>query len=209
MIADDHAMVREGLQALLHFEPEFRVVGQAADGDETLRLVRSLKPHLLLLDLAMPRRSGLEVLCELNLNSSPLRVILLVASIERAQIVEALQLGAHGIVMKEAAPDLLFKAMRAVMSGQYWIGRESVADLLQVLRLMSQPAAQNHYRMTARERQVLSEIVAGATNHEIAEKLAISEETVKHHLTSLFDKLGVSNRLELAIFAISHNLISK
>lgn len=208
LIADDHAMVRQGLQALLKYEPDFSVVGEAADGEEAVRLVRKLRPDLVLLDMAMPRASGMEVLCELQLDPSPARVILLTAIIDGPQIVEALQLGARGVVLKESAATLLFKAMRAVRGGQYWIGHECVPDVLLAMRQISQPAHQA-YHITPRELQVLSELVAGGTNKEISAKFSISEETVKHHLTSLFDKLGVSNRLELAMFAISHSLIPK
>jgi DNA-binding NarL/FixJ family response regulator len=211
LIADDHPIFRDGLKRLLELEPSFRVVGEASDGVEAVKLTRQLKPDILLLDLAMPRVPGLEALAELASGQVPVRTILLTAAIERTQIVEALQLGARGIVLKESATELLMKSIRSVMAGQYWVGRESVSDLVATLRELmprggEEPAARR-YGLTPRELEVISTIVAGYTNKDIAEKFSISEQTVKHHLTNIFDKLGVSNRLELALFAVNHRLI--
>ena len=211
LIADDHPIFREGLQKLLATEPGFEVVGEATDGTEALELARRLKPEVLLLDVAMPRLAGMEALRELTASSSPVRTILLTASIQKAQIVEALQLGARGIVLKEASTVQLFNCIRTVMAGQYWVGQESVSDLVQCLRDLSQPVAgvaqKKTFGLTPREMEILSTIVAGYTNKDIAEKFSISEPTVKHHLTNIFDKTGVSNRLELALFALNHHLV--
>lgn len=214
LLADDHPIFRHGLRALLEAEPDFRIVGEAADGSEVVDLVRRLRPAVLLLDVAMPHVGGLEALRELV--SEPLpsgdlpRIVLLTVGIEKRQIVEALQLGAHGIVLKDAAAQLLIQALRTVVSGQYWVGREAVADLIQYLRRIA-PASvsgQEETRvLTSREKEIVSSIVAGLTNREIAEKLSISEDTVKHHLSRIFDKVGVSHRLELAMFAINHGLV--
>jgi two-component system, NarL family, nitrate/nitrite response regulator NarL len=211
LIADDHAIFRAGLRKLLESEQGFEVVGEAADGAETARLVCQRTPDVLLLDLAMPRGSGLEVLRELAGSESPVHTILLTAAIEKKQILEALQLGARGVVLKEAATELLFRCIRAVMSGQYWVGRESVSDLVKTLReLVAGPgeeARQRKFRLTRRELNIIAVIVAGYTNKDIAEKFSISEQTVKHHLSNIFDKLGVSTRLELALFAVNHQLV--
>ncbi len=210
VIADDHPIFRDGLRRLLELESSFRVIGEAADGAEAIKLVRQLKPDVLLLDLAMPRVPGLETLGELAKSNAPVRTILLTAQIERAQIVEALQLGARGIVLKESATELLMESIRVVMGGQYWVGRESVSDLVATLRdLMprgGEEPSQRRYGLTPREMEVISAIVAGYTNKDIAQKFSISEQTVKHHLTNIFDKVGVSNRLELALFAVNHHL---
>jgi len=210
VIADDHPIFRDGLKRLLDLEPSFRVIGEAADGAEAVKLANQLKPDILLLDLAMPRVPGLEALAELAAAKSPVRTILLTAAIERAQIVEALQLGARGIVLKESATELLMKSIRAVMGGQYWVGRESVSDLVATLRELiprgAEEPSKRRYNLTPRELEVISTIVAGYTNKDIAQKFSISEQTVKHHLTNIFDKLGVSNRLELALFAVNHHL---
>jgi two-component system nitrate/nitrite response regulator NarL len=212
LIADDHPVVREGLRRLLDAEADFNVVGQAADGVEALELVRELRPDVLMLDLMMPRSSGMEVLRELSKTATNCRVILLAAALERAQIVEALQLGGRGVVLKEAATDLMFKSIRTVMAGQYWIGRESISDLIGYLRERQPaeaPPSKPNFGLTRRELQIVAVIVAGYTNKDIAERFKLSEDTVKHHLSNTFDKLGVSNRLELALFAINHKLVEE
>jgi len=210
VIADDHAIFRDGLRRLLESEPEFDVVGEAADGMEAINLIQQIHPDLLLLDLAMPRMPGLETLRELAAQRTEVKVILLTAAIENRQIVEALQIGARGVVMKETATQTLLKAIHTVMSGQYWVGREPVTDLTQYLK--AHAAGQQHsraksYGLTRREIEILSTIVSGLSNKEIAQKFSLSEDTVKHHLTNIFDKLGVSSRLELALFAINNRLI--
>ncbi|MCI0659316.1 MAG: response regulator transcription factor [Acidobacteria bacterium] len=209
LIADDHAIFRDGLKKLLESEPDFTVVGEAGDGAEAIKLAQKLKPDLLLLDLAMPRMPGMVALRELTTASVPVRTIVLAAAVGKEQIVEALQLGARGVVLKESATQQLLKSLRAVMAGEYWVGRESVSDLVQYLRVASGVAAspqRKNFGLTPRELEIVGTIVAGYTNKDIAHKFAISEDTVKHHLTNIFDKLGVSTRLELALFAINHNL---
>lgn len=209
LIADDHPIVRDGLRRLLETEPDFRIVGQAADGAEAVKLARELSPDILLLDLAMPRLPGLEVLRELSTSSASVRTILLAAAVEKEQIVEALQMGARGVVLKESATQLLFKSIRTVMAGQYWVGREEVSDLVQTLRNLVSAGGRpdKTFGLTPREMEIVATIVAGYTNRDIAKKFSLSEDTVKHHLTHIFDKLGVSNRVELAMFAVNHRLI--
>src|SRR5579863_865213 len=128
VIADDHPIFRDGLRRLLETEPDLKVIGEASDGAEAVKLTRQLKPELLLLDLAMPRHPGLEALREMSTGtgSTGVRVILLTAAAEKNQIVEALQLGARGVVLKDSATQLLLKAIHTVMAGEYWVGRESV-----------------------------------------------------------------------------------
>ncbi len=211
LIADDHPIFRDGLRRLLEAEPGFRVVGEAEDGAKAIELARKLKPDILLLDLAMPHLPGLETLRGLASAFIPVRTILLTAAIEKEQIAEALQLGARGVVLKDSATQLLFESIRAVMAGQYWVGRERVSDLLATLRsLMPPPREQQRQKtfgLTPRELDIVSAIVAGYTNKDVAQKFSISEDTVKHHLTNIFDKLGVSTRLELALYAVNHHLI--
>lgn len=212
VIADDHALFRAAIHKLLENQPDFEVVGEASSGREALSLVEKLKPIVLLLDLNMPQHSGLEVLRRLSAARSMCRVVLLVASIERNEMREALRCGASGLVFKNMASRLLYKCIRGVLAGEYWINRETVCDLINLFRSMGEtenaapkPAA---YGLTRRENEILSTVVDGYTNKEIAEKYAISEQTVKHHLTSIFEKVGVSNRLELALFAMNQGIVA-
>jgi DNA-binding NarL/FixJ family response regulator len=210
LIADDHRILRQGLRVLLETEPGFRVVGEACDGEEAIKLVHELKPDILLLDFRMPRHPGLEALRELATSSTPVRTIILAAEAERAEIIEAVQLGARGVVLKESATDVLVECICSVMAGRYWIGKEKVSDLVQALHSLRPRAAAGpapkSFGLTPRELEIVAAIVAGSMNKDIAQGFSISENTVKHHLTRIFDKLGVSNRLELALFAAEHQL---
>ena len=212
VISDDHALFREGLRKLLEAEPGMRIVGEAVDGEETVRVVCQLKPHVLLLDLSLPKLSGLEVLGELGKLGLPTHAIMLTAAIDREQVVEALQLGVRGVVLKHSALQLLLKCIRCVNEGQYWVGQESVSDLIHAFRRMepshSAAGVRQNFGLSSRELEVIALIVAGYTNKDLARKLGISENTAKHHLTNIFDKLGVSNRLELVLYAVDHGLVA-
>lgn len=212
VIADDHPIFRDGLRRLLEAEGDLKVLGEASDGAEAVKLTRQLKPDILLLDLSMPRHPGLEALRELSTPASaaPVRVILLTAAIEKGQIVEALQLGARGVVLKDSATQVLLKGIHKVMEGEYWVHREPVSNLVQYLRTLMQStrdeARDRKFGLTPRELEIVSAVVAGYSNKEIAGYFKIAEDTVKHHLGNIFDKVGVSTRLELALFAVNHSL---
>jgi two-component system nitrate/nitrite response regulator NarL len=210
LLADDHPIFRDGLKRLLEAEPGLKVIAEASNGTEAVRLVKQVKPDLLLLDLSMPQQTGIEAIRELGSLGASTRIILLTAAVEKSQIVEALQLGARGVVLKDSATQLLIQAIRVVMAGEYWVGREQVSNLVQYLRTLmqstAQEARQRKFGLTPRELEIVSAVVAGFANKEIAEHFKISEDTVKHHLSNIFDKLGVSTRLELALFAVNQSL---
>jgi two-component system nitrate/nitrite response regulator NarL len=212
LIADDHTIFRDGLNTLLSGRQEFTVVGEAGDGQETLRLLEKAKPDILLLDLRMPKVSGMEVLRSLAESKSPVRTIVLCGDTQGDDISKAFELGARGLVLKDSATTTLLESIRAVMGGQYWIGRQAVASLVQTLKLhrnSETKSSPKNFGLTPRELEVLQAAVAGFSNKEIAERFSISLQTVKHHITNIFDKLGVYNRLELTLFAFHHGMVEK
>ncbi len=207
VIADDHSIVREGLRLILSADPQFDVMGQAADGEEALRMTLLHKPDILLLDVDMPRMTGLETLKKLADRDVSVKTIVLTASIENRQIVEALQLGARGVIRKETPARVLLKCIHTVFEGQYWLGQTAFSDLVRGLQSLAPTVPENaKFGLTAKELQVIGAVLEGDTNKAIGERLSISEQTVKNHLTNIFNKLGVSNRLELALFAAKHRL---
>jgi DNA-binding NarL/FixJ family response regulator len=212
VVADDHPVVRFGVKNMLENEPGFEVVGEAEDGDVAITETLEREPDILLLDVMMPRLPGLDALRAIMDKSPRVKIILLTSTITTQQIIEALQIGARGIVLKDAAASDLSKSMRAVLSGDYWIGGERVVNLVAALNeLMKQAAAapeKKTYGLTPRELEVVTCIVEGCSNKDVAKQFAISEETVKRHLSNIFDKTGVSTRLELALFAIAHKLVT-
>lgn len=212
VVADDHLIVRAGVKSILTNEPGFEVVGEAEDGDVAITQTIELEPDILLLDLAMPRLLGLEALRAIMSKSPRVKIIMLTGTITTQQIIEALQIGARGIVLKDAVAGDLGKSLRAVLSGDYWIGGERVVNLVTALNeLMKKAAAvpeRKTYGLTPRELEVVTCIVEGCSNKDVAKQFTISEETVKRHLSNIFDKTGVSTRLELALFAIAHKLVA-
>jgi DNA-binding NarL/FixJ family response regulator len=212
LIADDHALFRAALRKLLDKEPGFEVVAEAANGREALALVEKHRPDVLLLDLNMPQLPGLDVLQRMAEARTSTRVILLAAEIEKEEMLEALRFGASGLVMKSMASRLLYKCIRGVMAGEYWVNRETVGELVNIYRGAGESengaAKPADYGLTHREYEILSTVVDGCTNKEIAQKFSISEQTVKHHLTSIFEKVGVSNRVELALFAMNQRMVA-
>ena len=209
VIADMQPVFRHGLRRLLESEPDFRVTGEASDSAEVVKLARQLKPDLVLLGLPLGGRAGLDVLRDLVAASSAVRVVLVTPGIEKSLVVEALQLGAHGVVQKESSPRVLLESIRTVIDGQYWVAREGLPCIVEALRELGPRQNGNgspkDYGLTPRELALIARVVAGLSNKDVGREFAISERTVKHHLTNIYEKLGISNRLELAVFALNHH----
>jgi two-component system, NarL family, nitrate/nitrite response regulator NarL len=224
VLADDECLFRASLRHLLAVPPPvikkvygvdidagFEVVGEAGTGEDTIRVVNSVGPDLLLLDLSMPRMSGLEALRELEGRRETMKTIILAGGIDRVHLLAAVHMGVRGLLLKNATTETMFEAIRCVMAGQYWLEQKLVTDLLESVRPLIQSSSaaggKLSYGLTPRERQVLSMIVAGCSNKEIARAFSVSEQTIKHHLTRMFDKVGASTRVELAMLAARFGLV--
>jgi DNA-binding NarL/FixJ family response regulator len=211
VLADDHPVVRIGVRNMLSNLEGFDVVGEADDGDEAITQTLGLQPDILLLDVQMPRLPGLEAMRAIMNGSPTVKILLLTSTVTTQQIIEALHIGARGIVLKDALAGHLQTAIHTVMAGDYWIGGKRVVNLVSALHdLMQQAAGPQHktYGLTPRELEVVGCIVEGCSNRDIAKQFGLSEETIKGHLSNIFDKTGVSTRLELALFAIAHHLMA-
>src|ERR1051325_7366875 len=209
VIADDHPVVRDALRTLLQLEDDFAVVGEAGDGREVLDKVRELEPDVLLLDLRMPNLDGQSTLQALRLSNRKTRVVVLTASEDQSELVQAMKLGCSGIVLKGTAPDLIVKSIRKVHAGEMWLDARAAAGVVRQFQPGGDPTRPAQPRrgregkaLSAREREIVALVAQGYKNREIAAKLSISAQTVKNHLHNIFHNLGVANRLELALYAI-------
>src|SRR5579864_497904 len=215
LIADDHPTIRDGLLRLLEVAPDLKVIGQASNVADVVHRVLELKPDILLLDLKMPPqlraevspRGGLDAWAAVKDSGSITKTILFAAEMETQEIVEAIELGIRGVLLKSSATKLLIESIRAVMSGAYWEETKTVPTFHPLLRALHQELEDRKFGLTPRELDVVSAIVRhGMTNKDIAQFFGIVEDTVKKHVTSIYNKLGVSNRLELDHFAREHKL---
>jgi two-component system nitrate/nitrite response regulator NarL len=205
VIADNRPIFRDGLRQLLETEPRLRIVGETGNADAAA-VVRDLQPDILLLDFAP--QSAFETLQAVAKSGTSARTIILAETVDAADLTKALHLGARGLVLKDSAADVLFKSIHAVLAGQYWIASDEVPDAPASLRkLESELRRRRAFGLTPRELEIVRMVVGGYTNKEIAEKLSIGENTVKSHLTHIFNKLGASSRIELALFAAHHRLL--
>src|SRR5579859_3985049 len=213
VVADDHPIFRDGLCKLLALEEDFEVVAQASDGRQVLEVLQQLEPDILLLDLKMPGLDGLGTLQRLQNVKNKTRVIVLTASDDRNEFVQAMKLGTSGIVLKQSPTELLMKSIRRVYAGEIWLDSSTTAAVVRQLATGDDrtPNPRNgrvreRSPLSQREREIVALVAQGFKNKEMAQKMFISEQTVKNHLHNIFDKLGVSDRLELALYAIHKKL---
>ena len=216
VVADDHPIFRDGLCKLLALEEDFEVVAQASDGRQVLEVLQQYEPDVLLLDLKMPGLDGLATLQRLQAAKNKTRVIVLTASDDKNEFVQAMKLGTSGIVLKQTATELLIKSIRKVHAGEIWLDSHTTAAVIRTFVAAEETAPpppvsapsrdRERSPLSQREREIVALVAQGFKNKEMAERMFISEQTVKNHLHNIFDKLGVSDRLELALYAIHNNL---
>jgi two-component system nitrate/nitrite response regulator NarL len=210
LIVDDHPVLRQGLAMLVAGRPDFRLVGEAARGSEAVRLAEREEPDIVLLDVDLGGESGLDLLPRLR-TAAPVAKVIVLTGLRAPEIPQqALQLGARGLVLKDTAAELLLKAIEKVHAGEMWFDRATMQ------RLLANPAnggggkplphADRLATLTEREREIVALIGEGLRNRRIAARLHLSEKTVRNHLTTIFSKLDVADRLELAVYAYRHGL---
>ena len=206
MITDDHSMIREGLKSLLELDDDIKVIAEAVDGRDCLDKLDVYKPDVLLLDINMPNMNGLEVLKELKARKSKVKVLVLTVHNETEYLMKAVDIGINGYVLKDSESAELKKAIRAIMDGETYI-QPSLIPALNAKRLERNEDEEKIDSLTRRELEVLTLLAIGMYNKEVAEKLEISERTVKNHVSNIFKKLEVTDRTQAAVFAIRNNLI--
>ena len=207
LIADDHTLVRTGLNLLIATEPEMEVVGEAADGVETVLKARTLQPDVILLDLVMPRLDGIGAIQEILRENPDIRILVLTSFAEDEKVFPAIKAGALGYLLKDAQPTELLRAIRDVYEGEMSLNPTIARKLLRDLRQPSAepPAAE---QLTERELEVLKMIAQGLSNREIADRLIITERTARTHVGNILHKLQVVNRTQAALYALRTGLAS-
>jgi NarL family two-component system response regulator LiaR len=205
LIADDHAIVREGLRWLIDTEPGIELVGEAADGVEAVLKARSLQPDVILLDLVMPRKDGIEAIAEIKRENPEARILVLTSFAEDDKVFPAIQAGALGYLLKDSSPQELLKAIREVYQGESSLHPTIARKLIGELNRPSDlPATEEP--LTEREVEVLSLVARGLSNQEIAERLVVSERTVRTHVSNILGKLHLANRTQAALYAVREGL---
>jgi DNA-binding NarL/FixJ family response regulator len=207
VLADDHPLILDGLENLLQTEKDFEVCARCIDGIETLQAVREHRPDVLILDIRMPRKSGMDVAREIQREKLPTRVVLLTAELDEREFLEAIRLGVKGIVLKEMAPQMLLRCIRKVHSGEQWMELRSTKQALERMLRREAGAREVAAILTAQEMTIVRMIAGGLRNREIADKLHISEGTVKTHLHNIYEKLNVDSRLALLRYAQEKGLV--
>lgn len=207
VLTDDHPIVLDGLEQLFLREKDFEIVARCVNGEEALRTVKHHKPDVLVLDIQMPRMNGLQVLREIHDQKLPTRVVLLTAALDEDQVMEAMRLGVAGLVLKEMASKRLVQCVRHVSGGDQWLESSLVSKALEKMMKREQGSREVARVLTPRETEVVKMVATGLRNKEIAEKLQISEGTVKIHLHAIYEKLQITGRVELSLFARDKGLM--
>ncbi len=207
VLADDHPIVLDGLERLFTGQPDLAVVARCVDGTEALRAVREHRPDVLVLDVRMPGLDGFAILRELQRDGLPTRVVLLSAELDEDQVLEAVRLGVRGVVLKEMAPRMLVECVRKVVAGEQWIERRSLGRALDRMLRREAGLREAAALLTAREIEIVRLVAEGLRNQAIAERLHISEGTVKVHLHNIYEKLGVESRVALTVYAREKGLV--
>lgn len=207
MLVDDHVLIREGIKKLLEFDGSIQVIEEASDGSECLEKLNSVQPDILLLDINMPNKNGIEVLEKLKNEKNPLKVLMLTVHNEVEYLVKAVDIGADGYILKDSGFDELKNAIFTIMSGESYIQPSLIPSLNS--RLVNRDIDKERLNsLTKRELEILSQVASGMFNKEIAVNLSISERTVKNHLSNIFKKIDVSDRTQAAVFAIRNNIVN-
>lgn len=208
ILADDHVMVREGLKYLLEINGEIKVIGQANDGIECLQLLETMSPDVLLLDINMPNMNGIDVLRKLKALSKKQKVLIVTSHSEIEYLIEAAEIGMNGYVLKDSKPEVLKKAIFTIYNGENYIQPSLKQSLNEAIEKKDEKKKIcNHIALTKRELDVLKLLTEGLCNKEIADRLEISEKTVKNHVSRLFKKINVSDRTQAAVYAIKNNIV--
>lgn len=206
MIADDHSLIREGLKQLLEFDGSIEIVGEASNGVECLEKLDDVNPEVLLLDINMPEKNGIEVLKEMKTKDYPIKVLILTVHNELEYLIEAIEIGVDGYILKDSQSAELKKAIQAVLEGENYIQPSLIPALNN--QLVNRDIEKDKINLlTNRELEVLIQVANGMFNKEIATNLNISERTVKNHISNIFKKIDVSDRTQAAVFAIKNNII--
>ncbi len=207
VLVDDHAIVLDGLEQLFRLEPEFEVVARCTTAETAVRAVEAYQPDVIVMDLAMPDLDGLWVLGRLAELNLPTRAVLLTAHVDEAKLVEAIRLGVYGVVLKEMAPKMLMECVRKVAAGEKWFEQQAVARAMDRMNKRETELDRLKRLLTPRELELVGLAAEGLRNKEIAERLSITEGTVKIHLHNVYEKLGVTGRPQLILYATRQGLM--
>lgn len=215
MIADDHALLRQGIRNVLELEADFQVIGEAGDGEEAVENAAALVPDILLLDINMPKMNGLEVIKRISEQRTKVKIIVLTMHDDENYVIEVIKAGAVGYLLKDIEPGMLVKAIRTVFDGESFIYPSLAKKLfgeinrqhVRTLEAAKMIGRTKDERLSYREIEVLEMVCKGMSNQEVAKILFLSEKTVKNHLTNIFRKIGVTDRTQAVLYAIKNKLV--